>query len=50
MVRTLWAVVSGIGKAAIFGVGLIVVSALLVGPIEVGLAAVGDPILAGNSE
>ena len=49
MLRRLWSFVPVLGNAATYVLGLAALAALLLGPVSVGLAAVGDPILAGKA-
>ena len=49
MLRRINSVIYAIGRATTYVLGLLVLAGLLLGPVSIGLAAVGDPLLAGRA-
>jgi hypothetical protein len=49
MLRPFWSLVFWLGRATTYALGLLVLLGLLLWPVSFGLAAVGDPLLAGRT-
>ena len=49
MLRRISSLIYAIGRATTYVLGLLVLAALLLGPVSIGLAAVGDPLRLGKA-